>query len=184
MSEIILLKDKEWSLIDSKLCLVTDFQPLMGSCVKDGIVISPVTSMPYATLSIVAKGVDEKINGFVTHKIDFANFWEAFRDRKIFDDEEILMYWTTKNYRNIIVKFISWIMLSLMGASPLPKIILMICPKGMYNKLPNDYQLDPKKNRVLYNKRHDDNKISPKNQLRVSIYSLMCKKCWIPDVMG
>ena len=29
-SELILRKDREWSLIDSELCLITDFLPILG----------------------------------------------------------------------------------------------------------------------------------------------------------
>ena len=71
--QITLHKDKEWHLIDSELCLVADFQPLMGSVVSDGEAISPVVSSPYAEIKIVCKKATGIIAGLITHKEDFIN---------------------------------------------------------------------------------------------------------------
>jgi hypothetical protein len=82
-SEILLRKDKEWSLIDGELCLVDDFAPLVGSFVKNGVVISSQSSLPYASVNLSCKKIPENITGFITHKIDFSNLWAAFLDRVI-----------------------------------------------------------------------------------------------------
>jgi hypothetical protein len=163
---IILRKDKEWSLIDGDLCLVTDFIPLAGSIVKNGTAMSQDVNTPYASVALKNKGTAEKIAGFITHKIDFANLWEVFKERGINKEkEEVLIYWSTKHYSNIIFRMFSFIMLSLLGATPLPKIFVMIFPKGTYDKSTSDSKLPREIN------------------ARVFIYGLMPIKCWIPDSM-
>lgn len=167
MSEIILRKDKEWSLIDGELCLITDFTPLSGSTVKNGIAISPDTSKPYASVSIECKKVSKKITGFITHKLDFANIWAAFteREREINEKkEEVLIYWTTKRYKYNLLKVISKFLLAIIGATPFPKVIVMICPKGTYKSC-NDFKLLPDK------------------ETRVFVYGLMPIKYQIPDII-
>lgn len=100
-AEIILRKDKEWSLIDSELCLVTDFSPLAESKVEGGIVISPEKNVPYASIILDCKKTHEKITGFICHEIDFFHLWAAFRERGIVEEkEEVLIYWSVKvNFR-------------------------------------------------------------------------------------
>jgi len=165
-SEIILRKDREWSLVDSRLCLITDFLPFMGSIVKDGKAISPVTTAPYASITVEYKGTHNKITGFITHKMDFINLWSAFRERVIDEKkEEVLIYWTTKHYKYKVLKIFSAFILAILGASPLPKIIVMICPKGTYKKLSDDFPL------------------LSKEEILVFVYGLASLKWWIPDVM-
>lgn len=165
-SEIILRKDREWSLIDSELCLITDFLPLMGSMVKDGKAISPVITEPYASITIECKKYHSKVTGFITHKMEFINLWSAFRERGINEEkEEVLIYWTTKHYKYKILKILSAFMLAILGASNLPKIIVMICPKGTYKSCPDGFPLLPEK------------------EVLVFVYGLMSLKWWIPDVM-
>lgn len=163
--EIILRKDKEWSLIDSELCLVTDFLPLMESTVKDGIAISPVTTMPYASISVECKRIKEKITGFITHREDFINLWHVFKEISLNEDkEEVLIYWTTKHYNNVIAKIISGTMLTMLGATPFPKIFVMLFKKGAYEKTA-------------------DFKLPLKGNAQVFIYGLLPINCWVPKIM-
>jgi len=164
-AEITFLKDKEWSKIDGELCLVSEFTPLGGSAVSNGKIISPNTSMPYASITFECKKMPEKITGFVTHKIDFANLWEAFEERGINKEkEEVLMYWTMKHYNNKVAKGISASLFSLFGATNLPKIIVMICPKGTYKSVESFNLMSDK-------------------EVKVFVYGLMSIKFWVPEVI-
>jgi hypothetical protein len=162
-SEIILLKDKEWHLIDSELCLVTSFQPLMGSTVKDGKAISPVVSVPYAEIKIECKKTTEKITGLITHKEDFINLWAAFKERGINEEkEEVLLYWSTHHYTSNIGKVFS----TVLPPGMLPKIIVMVCPRGTYESYPNGLKWPPKEDPL------------------VLVYGLESLSWWIPAVIG
>ena len=164
-SEPILRKDKEWSLIDGELCQVTDFLPLMESAVKDGIVISPVAIAPYASITLKCAKTTKKIKGFITHKIDFANLWAAFKERGINEEkEEVLIYWSIKHYKYKLYQALSDFMLTLIGGTPMPKIIVMICPKGTYKSC-------------------ECFRLLPKKQVLVFVYGLMSLKWWMPDVI-
>ena len=168
--EIILRKDKEWSLIDSELCLVTDFLPLMGSTVKDGIAISPVTNAPYASINIECKRTQERITGFICHKMDFTHLWAAFRERGVNEaKEEVLIYWSTKHYKYKIIKLLSTCMLILLGATSLPKIVVMVCPKGTYENRANGFKWPPKQEALLF--------------ACILVSGIRYPNCWIPDVM-
>jgi len=120
-SEFSLLKDSQWSLIDGELCRVTDFCPL-GS-IKDGKVLPISKSMPYASVTVECKKLPKKIEGFICHKIDFMHLWMAFIERGIKQDEEVLIIWTKKHYKNKLYNILS---------ASMPKIWVMICPKGAF----------------------------------------------------
>ncbi len=173
-SEIILRKDKEWSLIDSELCLVTNFIPLMGSTVKDGVVVSPNVNTPYASVTIKCKKTKEEITGFITHKIDFVNLWHVFKEINLNEEkEEVLIYWTTKHYNNIVAKIISAFYLTLLGGTPLPKIFVMLYQKGTYDKCGHGNRFETKGNC----------KLPLKENAQVFIYGSVPINCWIPDIM-
>lgn len=118
---ITLLKDGEWSLIDGEVCHVIDFVP-MGT-VKDGKVVAMDTTTPYASIHIECKKLSEQITGFIAHKTDFINLWKAFKGRGIGENEEVLIMWSAKHYKNIILKGLSCVM---------PKLWVMICPEGAF----------------------------------------------------
>lgn len=162
-SKIILLKDKEWHLIDSELCLVTDFQPLMGSAVKDSKAISPVVSTPYAEIKIVCKKTPKKIAGFITHKEDFINLWAAFKERGINEEkEEVLLYWSMLHYVSHIGKVCS----AILPSGMLPKIVVMVCLRGTYESCPNGLKWPLKEDPL------------------VLVYGLESLSWWIPAVMN
>ena len=125
--EITLLKDEDWSLIDGELCRVIDFVP-MGSSVKNGKVIAMNMTAPYASIHIECKKIPGKITGFITHKIDFINLWNAFKERGVKENEEVLIIWSIKHYKNKIFKVFSRVM---------PKLWVMIWRKGAFEMLVN-----------------------------------------------
>lgn len=168
-SEISLLKDRDWDVVDSELCLVEEFKPLMGNVVRDGIVIAPDTTTPYASIIIKSRKTTEKITGFITHKIDFFNLWSALEERGTDKErEEVLIYWTTKRYRYKIQQILSNFLMILIGSTPFPKVIVAICPKGTYKTCegyPNGFRLTPDK------------------EILVFIYGLLSIKWWVPEVI-
>lgn len=112
-------KDSEWSVIDGEPCRVIDFTPL--ALVENGRVIAPNITDPYASVILECKKMPSVPKGFVTHKMDFANLWAAFKERGISDNEEVIIIWTTKHYKYKFPKFLS---------PAYPKMRVMICPKG------------------------------------------------------
>lgn len=137
MKEITLLKDEEWSLIDGEFCRAIDFVP-MGGSVKDGKVIAMDMTTPYAFIHIECKKIPEKITGFITHKIDFVNLWNAFRERGVKESEEVLIMWSIRRYKSKIIKFLAQIKFL---CRMMPKVWVMICHKNAFERLTdNNYQ--------------------------------------------
>ena len=126
--KITLLRDEDWGLIDGEICRVIKFTP-MGSSVKDGKVIAMNTITPYASIHIECKKYQKRITGFITHRIDFINLWNAFKERGVKENEEVLIFWSIKNYKGKITKFFSRAM---------PKLWVMICHKNTFEILTDD----------------------------------------------
>jgi hypothetical protein len=127
-SEIVLLKDKEWSVIDGEPCRVIDFSPLGSLIDVDGKIRSFDKTTPYASITIECKKLGKNIRGYITHKIDFKHLWAAFRERMVKEDEEVIICWTKKHYK-VGVKYFSAVM---------PKLWVMVCPKGAFELIIND----------------------------------------------
>jgi len=122
-SKIILIKDSEWSVMDGEACRVTSFDTLGSLVSTDGKVHAMDKTTPYASVTIECQKLGKNITGYITHKMDFQHLWAAFKDRKVKDDEEVIICWTTKHYRYKLNKFLSPFM---------PKLWVMVCPKGAY----------------------------------------------------
>ncbi len=121
-SEPVLGKDIPWDTIKGELCRVIEFVPL-GS-VKDGKVWTPNVAMPYGSLTIECKELpNQKAKWLITHRIDFMHLWEVFKERKVKEDEEVLVGYY--RYRTTLGKLFS---------SFFPKIYIMIYPKGSFEK--------------------------------------------------
>ncbi len=100
-----LRKDSECSVIDGEPCRVIDFTPLAS--VENGRVVAPNITDPYASVTWECKKMPSATKGFVTHKMDFANLWAAFKERGISDNEEVIIIWTAKHYKYKFLKFLS-----------------------------------------------------------------------------
>lgn len=123
-SEIVLIKDSEWSVIDGEACRVTSFGTL-GSLVDiDGKVHAMDKTTPYASVTMECQKLGKNRTGYITHKMDFQHLWAAFKERKVKEDEEVMIIWTKKHYRYKLTKFLSPFM---------PKLWVMVCPKGAYD---------------------------------------------------
>lgn len=119
-SEIIFLRDREWSIIDGEICRVTDFIP--SDFIKDRKALALRKTLPYASVNLECKILPTKITGFICHKIDFMHLWMAFKERSIKQDEEVLIIWTKRNYKNIYKFFTAF----------MPRIWVMICHKDAF----------------------------------------------------
>jgi hypothetical protein len=119
-SEVTLLKDREWSVIDGELCRVINFVPL--GLIKNGKVLALNKTTPYASVHLECKKLPTKITGFICHKIDFMHLWMAFKERTIKQDEEVIIIWSKRHYKKIYKIFSAF----------LPRLWVMICPKEAF----------------------------------------------------
>ena len=119
-SEVTFLKDNQWSLIDGEFCRVIAFTPL--GLIKDGKVLSLNKTTPYASITLECRKLPEKITGFICNKMDFIHLWSAFKERGVKQDEEVLIFWSKKHYKKLYKIFSAF----------LPRLWVMICPKGAF----------------------------------------------------
>ena len=117
---IVLWKDKEWSQIDGDACRVTDFNPLGSLVDTEGKVQAMDMTTPYAFITIECQKLGKNITGYITHKIDFRYLWAAFKERTVREDEEVIVVWTTKNYKRFTPSF------------GMPRLLVWVCPKGAF----------------------------------------------------
>lgn len=120
-SGITFLRDSQWSAIDGEACRVISFCPLLSS-IKGGKVLAPKT-IPYASVTLECKKIPKKITGFISHKMDFLHLWLAFKERTIKPEEEVIILWSIKHYKNKLYKILSFMM---------PRLWVMVCPKGAF----------------------------------------------------
>lgn len=131
-SKIVLLKDQDWNMIDGQICRIVNFTSLVS--IKDGEILTPDNSTPYASVTLECEKLPKNITGYITHKIDFMHLWSAFKERGINKNEEVILIYTTKNYKNLFIKLL---------LPTLPKLIVWICKKGAF-KLITDSSYKPK----------------------------------------
>jgi hypothetical protein len=123
--EVVLLTDKDWSVIDGELCRVLQFEPL--SRILAGEIVGP-KEIPYASVILECKKLQGPVRGYVTHKIDFTNLWTVFQERTLGEDEEVIIVWTKQHYKTRWLKYFSKVF---------PKLIVMVYPKGHLEVLEN-----------------------------------------------
>lgn len=121
--EIILRKDDEWLKIEGEPCRVISFTPL--ALVENGKVKTPNKTDPYAYVVLECKKIHQIAQGFICHKIDFQHLWEAFRERGVQENEEVIIFYS-KNRDH--VKIFSYFM---------PRLLVWICKKGTFELMTN-----------------------------------------------
>lgn len=121
LEEIAFLTDKDWDVVDGDVGRVIDFTPV--SAFINGKMIAVGKSLPYAFITVEFIKLPKIVKGFITHKTDFTHLWKAFKERTVKEDEEVNIFWTRKHYK---IKCPAL----LMGV--LPKLYVMICPKGAF----------------------------------------------------
>lgn len=127
MSEIVLIKDKDCSVIDGDVCRVKAFTPL--ATVENGRVRALHWSTPYASIQIECTRLpDDDVTGFIGHKLDFLHLWSAFNERGVGEDEEVIVFWTKKHLNRsarVVSKF-------------MPRLWVMVCPKEAFELMTDD----------------------------------------------
>jgi hypothetical protein len=89
--------------------------------------------MPYADLTVVFgnrsidRGHAVTWHWPVVHRADFLHLWQAFRVRPLGVDEEVIVVWAASDHTGFIERIF---------ASFLPRINVMVCPKGSYTNFP------------------------------------------------
>lgn len=73
--ESALLRDKEWAVIEDKLCLVTQFVPTAR--MQEGTLVA-VPALPLASVGLKPDTGATELTGFISHKTDFMMLWAAF----------------------------------------------------------------------------------------------------------
>jgi hypothetical protein len=130
MTELVFVKDKEWSVIDAELCRVKRFGPL--ATVENGNVRALDRSVPYAAVEFECEALPQDATGYITHRLDFLHLWSAFNERGVAEDEEVIFFWTKKNLKSY-ARFVSRFM---------PRLWVMVCPKEAF-ELMTDLNFKP-----------------------------------------
>jgi len=129
-------RDKDWSVIDSEPCRVIYFTSI--ATVNDGKIITPKMPESYASVFLECKKFSKTVKGFVNHRLDFLNLWKAFKERDISDNEEVIIFWSSKHYKYKFLKYFSAI---------LPKMWILVCKKGAF-ELMSDSNYKPELNGI------------------------------------
>jgi hypothetical protein len=138
----VLSFDEQWKHVQDQLCLVTEFRPGKGYVVKDGVVNSTIGDAlgMYCLIVLECKSVfgGRKLDGLISHKEDFKNLWGAFKERGInAATEEVLIMWSTKHYKDKYINFVAnWLRQRVF----MPKILVLVCPKGTYEQCGDSYK--------------------------------------------
>jgi len=118
-------KDSEWSVIDGEPCRVISFTPLAS--IENGKIITSNKKEPYASVTLECKKIPNTIKGFICHKMDFKHLWEAFRERGIQQNEEVIIFWSKKHLKSYAKIFSAF----------MPRLWVMICSKGAFELMTN-----------------------------------------------
>ena len=135
-SKPILSKDIPWNQIKGEFCRVKAFLPF--GKVEKGKVEAPLIPNPYAILDVESPKKLPPKGAFlpVAHKIDFKHLWEAFRERGVKEDEEVLVVYHPEAPSNV-PEFTA----KMFESAIFPKLHIWICKKGLLEKLyDEDYQ--------------------------------------------
>lgn len=125
-------KEIPWGDINGQVCHVLDFLPY-GRIEQDKA-LSLFPMFPYASLLVELEKPHRQATLNIFHKIDFVNLSQAYKQKN--DEDEMLIIWTTKRYKNVIYKLMSAIM---------PKLIVWLCKKDSY-RLMTDNEYKPELN--------------------------------------
>jgi hypothetical protein len=116
-------KDVAWEIIVGKACRVKQFTPFAH--IVAGELSGNRGSLPYGSLLLESPALVHDTSMPVTHKEDFRNLWEVFRQRGIGPKEEVLVFYEPF-FRSRLLRFLSHLM---------PRLHVHIYPKGRLEKL-------------------------------------------------
>lgn len=114
-----ILQDED--LIDGELQRVTNFNPL--AVLENGKVLKIHKNLCYATVDLESKKFLGKRTGYIYHPMDFRHLWAAFKERGVKENEEVLIFYSKKNYKKLYRIFSIF----------LPRLWVMICPKNAFD---------------------------------------------------
>jgi hypothetical protein len=127
-SDIVFIRDKEWSVIDGAACRVKAFTPM--TTVEDGRVTPLRWSQPYASIEFECEALPQDATGLICHKLDFLHLWTAFNERGVEEDEEVIVLWSKENLTRsarLVARF-------------MPRLWVMVCRKNAYELMTdNDF---------------------------------------------
>ena len=113
-------KDSEWRVVDGEPCKVIDFIPLAR--IENGKVVAPDKTKPYASVILECKKLPEQTRGFIFHKMDFQHLWTAFKERRVGENEEVIIFYSKRNLKNYAKLFSTF----------MPRLWVMVCQKGAF----------------------------------------------------
>jgi hypothetical protein len=119
----MLIRDRHWAGIDSRACKITRFTPLAK--VESGQVVSFDRTTPYAFVELEARELPPSTTGAITHKLDFQHLWEAFVERGVDDDEEVVIFWRKEHLRWLARPFSMF----------MPGLVVWVCKAGAWELL-------------------------------------------------
>jgi len=128
--ELTIIKNKDWNLIKDQWLRVIEFNPLAK--IENGKIVALSLTTPYALIKAEGKNFPQKINVFITHKIDFTNLWKAFKENPLTENEEVLIICPGKSSKAVFKLF----------SAVMPKMVVMICSKDAF-KLEADSNYKP-----------------------------------------
>lgn len=122
-------RDIPYKSIDKDVLQVNRFGEL--SRVEDGKVQAFPKNLPYGFLEVEGEHFEGAAMLPLVHKDDYLHVWQAYEERGIKDNVELLVVWTDSNYKNKVFSTMK---------KAMPKIVVWICPKGAYRIMhENDY---------------------------------------------
>lgn len=128
MSETILKKDSEWSVIDDEPCRVLEFIPT--ATIQNGKILAPNKKEPYAQVILECKKLPKMTKGLIFHRTDFRHLWGAFKERGVQWDEEVIILYGKEHLKGY-AKFFSAFM---------PRFWVMICKRGAYELMAEEVE--------------------------------------------
>jgi len=120
-----LRKDSEWSTIDGEPCKVINFTSLAS--IEKGKVIANNKTKLYAYVILECKKLPQQTKGFICHKEDFQHLWEAFEERGVKENEEVIIFYSKKHLKSYAKLFSAF----------MPRLWVMICLKGAFELINN-----------------------------------------------
>src|SRR4051812_42869961 len=120
MTEPVFRNDRDWRTIDGRVCHVKVFTPM--ATVENGDVRAPDKVTPYATIEFDCEALYQDATGYITHKLDFRHLWNAFIERGVGDDEEVIVICVKsqlKRSARLVSKF-------------MPSLCVWVCPRGAF----------------------------------------------------
>ncbi len=114
----VLGKEIPWKKVRGEALRVKSFSPIAR--IVDGDFSAPPVPLPYAMVTVECPGLPCDASILVSHKVDFCHLWELYEERKVQDDEEVLLFYDPVGKKR----------LGRLLRSVLPCLAIYVYPKG------------------------------------------------------